>query len=465
MKNTALLGILAVLVLETGCLMGPKYKRPTVDVGQEYRAPAPQQAAQASSLGNEQWWQVYQDPVLTQLIHTAIAQNYDVRIAAARVLEAQAQVGITRASQLPSANVGTDVFSEQNAKVSKLFPAYQVNGGELNLSVIWNLDFWGKYRRQTEAARAQLLATEWGQRAVLSSLVANVATAYFQLRALDSELEISKRTLASRQQSLQLTHVLESHGGASGLDVSQGEQLVYTASETIPDLERQIQQEENVLSVLLGDNPESIPRGRTLTEQRVPQNIPAGLPSELLERRPDVREAEENIVAANAQIGVTKASFFPSLSLSGQGGLESNALHKFISQPSETWSAAFSVSQPVFQGGALRSQLRLARANWQEAVFSYQQTVQNALEQVSNSLVASQKDREFREQQELLTQAAQRTDQLSEVLYKNGGASYLQVLTSETNYFSAELNLVQAQLNERLALVQLYQALGGGWQQ
>jgi multidrug efflux system outer membrane protein len=465
MKKTAFLGIVAVLVLEAGCMMGPKYKRPTVDLPQEYRAPAPPQAAQASSLGNERWWQVYQDPVLTQLIHTAIAQNYDVRIAAARVLEAQAQVGITRASQLPSANVGADIFSQQNAKVTNLFPAYQVNGGELNLSVIWNLDFWGKYRRQTQAARAQLLATEWGQRAVISSLVANVAAAYFQLRALDSELEISNRTLGSRQQSLQLTHVLESHGSGSGLDVSQAEQLVYTASETIPDLERQIEQQENVLSILLGQNPQTIPRGRALTEQPIPQKVPAGLPSKLLERRPDVRQAEQIMVAANAQIGVAKASFFPNLSLTGLGGLQSNALHQFITAPSETWYAAFNVSQPVFQGGALRSQLRLSRANWQEAVFSYQQTVQDALEQVSNSLIASQKDREFREQQELLTQAAQQTDQLSEVLYKNGGASYLQVLTSETNYFSAELNLVQAQLNERFALVQLYQALGGGWQQ
>src|SRR5260370_153300 len=465
MKATAFLGIVAVLALEAGCMMGPKYKRPTLDVPQEYREPAPQQAAQASSVGNEQWWQIYQDPVLTQLVHTAIAQNYDVRIAAARVLEAQAQVGITRADQLPSANVGADVFSQQNAKVTKLFPAYEVDGGELNLSVIWNLDFWGKYRRQTEAARAQLLATEWGQRAVISSLVANVATAYFELRALDSELEISQRTLASRQQSLKLTQFLESHGSNSGLDVSQAEQLVYTASETIPDLERQIQQQENVLSVLLGENPQSSPRGRALTEQPVPQNVPAGLPSELLERRPDVRQAEEMMVAANAQIGVAKASFFPNLSLTGLGGLESNALHQFVTQPSEVWYGAFSVSQPVFQGGALRSQLRLARANWQETVLSYEQTVQNALEQVSNSLVASQKDREFREQQELLTQAAQQTDQLSEVLYKNGGASYLQVLTSETNYFSAELNLVQTQVNERLALVQLYQSLGGAWQQ
>jgi outer membrane protein, multidrug efflux system len=445
--------------------MGPKYKRPAVNVPQEYRTPEPQQVTQASSLGNEQWWQLYQDPALTQLIHTAIAQNYDVRIAAARVLEAQAQVGITRSNQFPSASVGADIYSQQNAKVTKVFPAYQVNAGELNLSVIWNLDFWGKYRRQTEAARAQLLATEWAQRAVLSSLVANVATAYFQLRALDSELEISKRTLASRQESLKLTQVLESHGSNSGLDVSQAEQLVYTASETIPDLERQIQQQENVLSILLGENPQSIPRGRALTEQPVPQNVPAGLPSELLERRPDVRQAEEFMVAANAQIGAAKALFFPSLTLTGLGGLQSNALNQFISEPSETWAGALSVTQPVFQGGALRSNLRLARANWQEVVLSYQQTIQSALAQVSNALIASQTNREFREQQNLLTQAAKRSDDLSQVLYQHGGASYLQVLTNETNYFSAELNLVLAQLNERLALVQLYQALGGGWQQ
>jgi len=450
--------------LLSGCLMGPKYRRPAANVPPSYRAASPEQTT-ASSLGNEQWWQVYQDPVLAELIHKALAQNYDVRIAAARILEAQAQLGIIRSNQFPSASVGADIFSQQNAKISNQFPAYQVNAGELNLGVIWNLDFWGKYRRQTEAARAEVLATEWGQRAVLSSLVANVATAYFQLRALDSQLEISNRTLASRQQSLVLTQLLETHGSASGLDVSQSEQLVYTASETIPDLERQIQQQENLLSILLGENPGPIARGRALTEQPLPQNVPAGLPSELLERRPDVRQAEEIIVAANAQVGVAKTSFFPSLSLTGLGGLESNALHKFISEPSETWYGALSVSQPVFQGGALRSGLRLARANWQEAVLSYQQTVQSALGQVSDALIASQKNREFREQQDLLTQAAQRSDQFSQVLYKHGGASYLQVLTSETNYFSAELNLVQAQLSERLALVQLYQALGGGWQQ
>jgi multidrug efflux system outer membrane protein len=423
------------------------------------------ETAAASSLGNENWWQVYQDPVLVQLIHTALQQNYDMRIAATRVLEAQAQVGITRANQFPSASVGASVFSEQNAKVSSVFPAYEVNAGQLNLSVIWNLDFWGKYRRQTEAARAQMLATEWGQRAVISSLVANVATAYFELRALDSELDIAKRTLGSRQQSLQLTQTLVTHGSASDLDLSQSEQLVYTASETIPDLERQIQQQENLLSILLGENPGPIARGRGLTEQPVPDAIPAGLPSELLERRPDVHQAEEIIVAANAQIGVAKAAFFPSISLTGTGGLESNALNRFINAPSQTWYGAFSVAQPVFEAGALRSQLRLSRAQYQEAVLAYQQTVQNALEQVSNSLIASEKDRQFREQQELLAQAAERSDRLSLVLYQHGGASYLQVLTNETNYFAAELNLVQAQLNERLTLVQLYQALGGGWQQ
>jgi len=459
------LAFLPVVMALAGCAVGPNYKRPAVSVPTDYRAAMPAETARVASLGNEQWWQVYQDPVLLQLIHTALEQSYDVRIAATRVLEAQAQVGITRADQFPSASLGANIYSQQNAKVSNLFPAYDVNAGQLNLSVIWNLDFWGKYRRQTEQARAQLLATKWGQQATISSLVANVATAYFQLRALDSELEIARRTLASRQQSLGLTRVLLSHGSASDLDVSQSEQLVYTASETIPDLERQIEQQENVLSILLGQNPGPIARGLPITEQPVPESVPAGLPSELLERRPDIREAEENVVRANAQIGVAKASFFPSFSLTGTGGLESNALNRFLSQPSQTWFAAFSVSQPLFEGGRLRAGLRLARAEWQEAVLSYERTIQNALEQVSNALVAYQKDRDFRSQQELLTQATQRSDQLSVVLYKQGGASYLQVLTSETSYYSAELNLVQAQLNERLALVQVYESLGGGWQE
>src|ERR1700723_2243283 len=216
MKKLAILPV--VIVALAGCAVGPNYKRPAVSVPTDYRAATPSPAAPVLSLGNENWWQVYQDPVLVQLIHSALQQNYDVRIAATRVLEAQAQVGITRANQLPSASLGANIYSQQNAKVSNLFPEYDVNAGQLNLSVIWNLDFWGKYRRQTEAARAQLLATEWGRRAVISSLVANVATAYFQLRAFDNELEISKRTLASRQESLKLTKFLESHGSKHRLE-------------------------------------------------------------------------------------------------------------------------------------------------------------------------------------------------------------------------------------------------------
>jgi multidrug efflux system outer membrane protein len=211
--------------------------------------------------------------VLAQVIHTALQQNYDARIAATRVLEAQSRLGITRANQFPSASVGADIFSQQNAKVSNVFLPYQVNAGQLNLSVIWDLDFWGKYRRQTEEARAQVLATNWGQQAVISSLIANIATAYLQLRALDSELEIANRTLGSRQKSLQLTGVLATHGSASDFDVSQSEQLVYAASETIPDLERQIEQQENLLSILLGENPGPVARGQALTEQPVPEIV------------------------------------------------------------------------------------------------------------------------------------------------------------------------------------------------
>ena len=460
MKKLLLLGPLIFL---TACTVGPKYRRPPVSVPQVYRAQMT--PATAASLGNEKWWQVFQDPVLVQLIHTAVTRNYDLRIAATRVIESQATLDITHANQFPFANIGAGIFSQRNAKVTKIFPAYRINAGRVDLSVIWDLDFWGKYRRETEAARAELLATEWGQRAVLSSLVSSVATAYFQLRAFDDELEIAKRTLATRQESLQLILVLEKNGSASQLDVSQAQELVDAAAEAIPDLERQIQQQENLIRILLGENPGPVPRGRPLIEQPTPARVPAGLPSELLERRPDIRMAEANLVAANAQIGVVKAALFPDISLTGTGGFESFALNKLISTSGEMWNGAVNVTQPVFEAGALRAGVRLARAQWRQMVLTYQQTIQQAFAQVSNALIAYQKDREYRRQQQKLAQAAEEANRLSMVLYRNGGASYLQVLTSETNYFAAELNLVQAQLNERLALVELYQALGGGWQQ
>lgn len=457
------LAFLCSLFLLAGCIVGPNYKRPAVNLPATYRG-ATAVPASPTSFGNEKWFQVFQDPVLDKLIRTALARNYDVRIAATRVLEAQAQLGITRSNQFPSLSGSAGISSQQNAKTSRVFPSYQANSGHVSLSGIWDLDFWGKYRRETQAARAQLLSTQWGQRAVVTSVVASVATAYFQLRALDSELAIAQSTLHSRQDSLHLTDVLASNGSASALDVSQARQLVYAAAEAIPDLQRQIEQQENLLTTLLGQNPGPITRGLSLVQQPEPSAVPAGLPSELLDRRPDVLEAEANLMAANADIGVVKAELLPDISLTGTGGLESNALNHFISAGAETWSGALNIAQPVFQAGALRNGIRLANANYQQMLLTYRQTVVNALEQVSNSLVAYDRDREYTRQQQQLAQAAQHTDNLSMVLYHNGGASYLQVLTSETNLFAAQLGAVQAELNERLSLVQLYQALGGGWQ-
>lgn len=451
-------------VLFAGCTVGPNYRRPHVPLPPAYRGaqPAPPSKT-AASLGNEEWWQVFRDPALQQLIHTALKQNYDVRIAAARVLQAQALLGITRSNQFPVLHAGANLFAEHNPKISKVFPAYRVNAGTLDLSVIWNLDFWGKFRRETEAARDNVLATEWGQRAVLSTVVSSVATAYFQLRALDLALEISQQTLASRRMSLHLTEVLNHNGSASMLDLRQAQELVYTAAETIPSLQRQIQQQENLISNLLGENPGPVARGLTLTEQPLPVSVPAGLPSDLLERRPDIREAEASLMAANADIGVAKADFFPNIALTGTGGFESFALNRFFSAPSALWNVTGSAVQTIFQAGALRAGLRLSEAQKEEMVLTYQQAIKKALQEVSDALIAYQKDREFTEQQALLASAAKDADQLSNVLYQHGGASYLQVLTSETNYFAAELGMAQARLNERLALVQLYDALGGGW--
>jgi outer membrane protein, multidrug efflux system len=455
---------LAFGLLLAGCMVGPNYQRPAIDAPGAYRADSQASPASWESLGDEKWWEVFQDPALQELIRTAIEQNYDLRIAASRVLQAQAQLGVTRANQFPTVSAGTDVSSQRNPKISSSFPSYEAKVGEVDLAVVWNLDFWGKYRRQTEAARANLLASQWGRRAVLTSVISSVASAYFTLRELDLELDVSKMTLAARQDSLRLTSVLAKNGSASGLDIRQSEQLVYTAAETIPDLERQIVLQENSLSILLGRNPGPIPRGRKLTEQPNPPAIPVGLPSELLERRSDILEAEQNLVAANAEVGVAKAALFPSISLTGTAGYESFALNNLFSHAQRVWNGAASLTHPVFAGGALRSEKRLAEAQKQEMLLTYQQTIMNAFQQVSSSLVAYQKDREFRQQQELLTAAAEDADRLSKILYQHGGTSYLQVLTSENNEFAAELNLAQAQLNERLALVQVYNALGGGWQ-
>jgi multidrug efflux system outer membrane protein len=450
-----------------GCAVGPNYKRPAVNVPATYHGTAEEEAAKAvsESLGEQKWWDVFQDQQLQQLIRTALKQNYDARIAAARVLEAEAQVGIARADQFPTVNgvgSGTNVRNPQIGPI----PSYIFTSGRVTASAAWDLDFWGKYRRASEAARANLLASDWARKEVNATLVANVAAAYFQLRELDLQLDISKRALASRKESLDLTETLEEHGINSVLDVRQAEQLVYTAAANIADLERRIGQQEDLLSVLVGNNPGPItPRGKELIDQQRAPSIPAGLPSALLERRPDVRQSEQLLIAANARIGVARAAYFPDIALTASSGFQSSTLQNLFSGSSGLWNFAGTITQPIFTAGKLRSNVRLAEAQQQEALLTYQQTIQGAFRDVSDSLIAYQKNTEFRAQQELLAGSAQDAAQLSEMRYKAGTTNYLEVLTNETNYLTADLGLAQARLNEFLALVQIYKALGGGWEQ
>jgi multidrug efflux system outer membrane protein len=460
-----LVALLSAVMLSSGCAVGPNYKKPVVSVPDSYRGLTPEEAAKtpSASIGDQKWWDIFQDEQLRSLIRTALQQNYDVRIAASRILAARAQVGITRADQFPSVAAGAAIADQRSAK-SAFLPAFERSTGQLDISAAWDLDFWGKYRRATEAARANLLASEWARQEVIRGLVADVSLAYFQLRALDLELEISKRTLTSRQESLRLTSLLADRGSTSMLDVRQAEQLVFTAGAEIPALEQQIEQQENFISILLGKNPGEVPRGQKLTEQHHPPEVPAGLASSLLERRPDILEAEQQLVAANAEIGVARAAYFPQISLSGSSGFQSAALTQLFSGPAGTWTFGASLTQPIFTAGKIRSNVRLAQAQQQTALLLYQQTIQGAFRSVSDALIAYRKSREFRAQEELLFQSAQDSARLSHLRYNGGVTGYLEVLTNETNAFSAELGLVQAQLNELLALVQLYQALGGGWE-
>jgi len=455
-----------ILGFACGCAVGPNYRKPAVNVPPIYRGVKPEEAAQgeARSLADEKWWEVFQDEQLKELIKTALQQNYDVRIAAARILQVQAQLGITRADQFPTVAGSADATNQRNPK-SKFLPAFETSSNQVGASFAWDLDFWGKYRRATEAARADLVASEWARREVITVLVANVASAYFQLRALDLQLEISQRTLASRRDSLRLTSLLAQGGSTSMLDVRQAEQLVFTAASEVPSLEQQIEQEENFISTLLGNNPAPVPRGRKLTEQEHPPTVPAGLPSSLLERRPDIRQSEEQLISANAQIGIAQAAYFPQISLTATAGYQSSALTDLFSGPAGLWNFGGALVQPIFTAGKLRSNVRLTQAQRQQFLLRYQQTIQGAFREVSDALVAYRKTQEFRQQQELLVASAQDASRLSHMRYSGGVASYLEVLTNETNYFSAELSLAQAQLNELLALVELYKALGGGWEQ
>jgi multidrug efflux system outer membrane protein len=470
--ETVIAGLLTLMVV--GCNVGPNYKRPAATTPQSFRgALAPEIATPtqaASSLGDQQWSAVFQDPVLKRLIAEALQNNLDLRVAAQRVLEAQAQVGITRSQQLPTVGASGSYSALQlpsgiAGKNSDGTPANSFfNGGGFSASAAWNLDFWGMYRRQTEAARAELLASQWAQRATRAALVQQVAQAYFQLRSLDAQLAITQNTIKARLDSLQLTQSLEKYGAGSLADTRQAEELLHAAQANLPALRQQIAIQENTISIFLGHNPEGLDRGLSVADQPHPQEVPTGLPSQLLERRPDIQRAEAALIAANARIGVAKAQFFPNISLSSLGGSSSNQLQSIFSGKNAYWYAAGSLSEPIFDGGRIRSNYHLSQAQQQEMVLEYRKTILNALKDVSNSLVTYKETRESREEQTALVASAADAVRLAKLRYSGGNTSYLEVLTTDTNLYDAQLNLAQAQEQEAASLIQLYAALGGGWQ-
>ena len=456
-----------LLILLVGCTVGPNYKRPQTPAASSFRGADGAEIATVdkASLGDENWAEVFREPELQGLIRTALTNNYDVRIAAQRVLEQQAQVRITRSQEFPTLSVGgTGIGAELPDSLSKTLGGSTLSAGSFNLSAAWTPDFWGLYRRQTQAARAELLSQVWAQRAVRMTLVEQVAADYIQLRALDRQLAISQQTLKTRQNSVDLTKRLVDGGSAPLSDLRQAEELQYTASAQIPQLEQQIQQQENALRLLLGQNPGPVAHTDETALAPPPQNLPVGLPSSLLERRPDVLEAEQQLVAANARIGVARAQFFPQLSISASGGVGGDDWSNLFDPAGHTIYGIGSLAQPLFEGGKLRGQLQLSEHQKEEMVLNYQKTIAGAFRDVSDALIALNKQRAAREQETQLVAAAQDATRLARTRYQGGATSYLEVLTTDSNLFSAQLNLVNAQEGEALSMVQLYGALGGGWQ-
>jgi multidrug efflux system outer membrane protein len=451
----------------SGCMVGPRYQRPVVAAPPVYRDTKPVPAdmsASTVSVGDLKWSEVFKDEQMKKLIEEALANNFDVRIAAQRVLEQQAQAGITRSQSLPSLSAGGS-YSAIGIPTHALGSNYDstFHGGGLMADAAWNLDFWGLYRRQNEAERAKLLATKWGRNATLSSVVINVAASYIQLRTLDAKLAITCKTLDTRRESLRLVRIRERMGSATMSDVHQSEQLLYAAEADRPVLERDIRVQENDISLLLGRNPGPIPRDTKTIGQPAPQEIPPGIPSQLLERRPDIQKAEAELIAANAKIGVAHAQFFPQISITGLGGTATSQMNKLFNSDASFWFGSASVSQPIFEGGKLRNNLRLAEETKQEMILAYRKTIASAFRDVSNALIAYHKSKENRIALEEETNAAHQSLRLAQIRYDNGGSSYIEVLTEDANLFSAELNLANAQQQEALSLVQLYGALGGGW--
>ncbi len=455
--------LLCTTALITGCAIGPRYLRPSLTTPDGYRGQLG--GPEATSLADLPWWEVFRDQTLTELMQEALQNNYDLRTAAARVEEARAVAGVTRGQFLPQ--VEYQGAAGQAHSTSQLFA--QIPRGETRdaflgaFHLAWELDIWGRIRHSYEAAVAELFGSEEFRRGVVLTLVSEVAQAYFELRELDLELEIAQRTVASFQRTLDLFTRRLQLGVASKLEVARAEAALAATAATIPNLERFIVAKENQLSVLLGRAPGPIPRGVSLVEELPPPELPVGLPSQLLERRPDIREAEQALRAANAQVGVAQASFFPSLGLTGLRGGASDELKNIVEGGASIWSIAGSLAGPLFHGGQILETYRATKAQWEQTKLQYEQTVLKALQEVSNAITDRQKLAEAQQEQARTVTALQESVRLSTLRYTGGFANYFEVIEAQQQLFPAENILAQIRRDQLIAIVRLYKALGGGW--
>jgi len=459
----ALLGNLAVAQKKV-------YQPPAVQTPPVYRAEDATAQPGTQSFGDLKWFEVFKDDQLQTLIRTAVAQNFDLRQSMARINAARAQLGLARADQFPNFAASGGLATTRvprDGSLGELTPGAQrnISFGQVLLNLLnFEVDIWGRVRKIKNARVADLRAAEEDRNTVLSTVVSTVAAAYLQLRELDLELEISQRTLVTREESLRIIKLRADQGVATALDLRQAEQLVYSARAAIPDLQRAIEQEENLINLLLGQNPGPIPRGRELVAQELTPTVPAGLPSILLQRRPDIRSAEQTLVAANYSVEAARAAYFPRISLSGFLGGDSTALSALFTGAGSVWGFAPQVAQPIFTAGRLKSNVKLNKAQQEAAIIGYQSTVQGAFREVSDALIAYSKNREARAQQELLVQTLQERRRLAYRRYEGGVDSLLNALDADRDFFESQIVLAQIKLDELTAVVQLYRALGGGWQ-
>jgi multidrug efflux system outer membrane protein len=451
-----------ILALLTGCItVGPDYKRPAIDTPAAYRF----EEKDVRDLANTAWWQQFNDPVLNGLVSTALEQNKDLLIATARIEEFFGRYFSTRGDQFPSAGGNADGFRQRLSE--KGFSRFDGNDNPYNqyealLNGAWEIDFWGKFRRATEAARAELIGTEEGRRTVVLTLVSAVAAAYVDIRALDKQLEITQRTADSRKSTLELFQLRFQNGIISEVDLSQAESEYEDALARIPDIERSIGQTENALSVLLGRNPGAIPRGLTIDKLNLP-TVPAGVPSELLERRPDIRRAEQLLIAANARIGVAKSLYFPTISLTGAFGTVSTDLSNLFTAASRTWNFGVPLSVPLFTAGRIGGEVKASEAAQQQALYGYQQSIQNSFREVEDALIDRSKSGQRLEALNRQLKALRNYSRLARMRYDEGYTSYLEVLDADRSLFNVELSYTAGQNTLFRSLINIYRAMGGGW--